>query len=647
MEEGGDGVYLGLPECFGGSKVSILSFLKERLSERVQGWQTRFLSPAGKEVMLKAVAMALPTYTMSCFLLPKTVCKQIVSIMSEFWWRNKKDSRGIHWRSWDLMSKPKDKGGLGFKDLEAFNIALLGKQMWRMLAHKDSLLARVFKSRYYAKSEPLSAGLGSRPSYAWRSIRAAQQLLQQGARMLIGNGQLTRVFQDSWIGQKPAARAQAIRWNCENQHPHLPHNLRVSELLLNDGREWNRELLTRYFPEEEMRKIMHTRTCGKDSKDIYIWDYTKTGIYTVKSGYWVLTNILSKSALTEEDQPSLDHLYQLAWNTNTSPKIHHFLWRCISNILPVAGNMARKHISKEAGCYRCGHEVETVNHMLFQCPLARLVWALTPIPAPPDGMMMQSLYSNIYHVLSVQKQYPNDDVQAGIVPWLMWRLWKNRNELIFQGKERAAEEIVRRAIEDAEEWRGRKQVEIEEVKRSEVKTTTTANQSHPWQPPPQTWLKCNSDGAWRQDRDSTGLGWICSDARGETLWVGARSVTKAGSAIAAEAEALKWGAETLAQFGYTNIIFETDSLSLARMINGVEEVWPSLQPTVEVIRYYLLQIGSYVVRYYPRGGNKAADRVAKESITFVSSIPKLYSIVPVWLKYQVGSDKTVYQNNIG
>ena len=53
------------------------------------------------------------------------------------------------------------------------------------------------------------------------------------------------------------------------------------------------------------------------------------------------------------------------------------------------------------------------------------------------------------------------------------------------------------------------------------------------------------------------------------------------------------------------------------------------------------------MRYYPRGGNKAADRVAKESITFVSSIPKLYSIVPVWLKYQVGSDKTVYQNNIG
>ena len=85
-QTGGEGIYLGLPESFGGSKVSILSYLKERMRQRVQGWQTRFLSPSGKEVLLKAVAMALPTYTMSCFLLPKTVCRKIASIMSDFWW---------------------------------------------------------------------------------------------------------------------------------------------------------------------------------------------------------------------------------------------------------------------------------------------------------------------------------------------------------------------------------------------------------------------------------------------------------------------------------------------------------------------------------------------------------------------------------
>lgn len=93
---GGDDMYLGLPESFGGSKVSIMSFLKERIEHKVDGWQNKFLSAGGKEVLLKAVALALPTYTMACFLLPKTICRQVVSLLSNFWWKNNKDSRGMH-----------------------------------------------------------------------------------------------------------------------------------------------------------------------------------------------------------------------------------------------------------------------------------------------------------------------------------------------------------------------------------------------------------------------------------------------------------------------------------------------------------------------------------------------------------------------
>lgn len=55
------------------------------------------------------------------------------------------------------------------------------------------------------------------------------------------------------------------------------------------------------------------------------WDYIKTGQYTVKSGYWVQKNILNRKTSIEEDQPSLHSLYQLAWSTDTSPKIHLFM----------------------------------------------------------------------------------------------------------------------------------------------------------------------------------------------------------------------------------------------------------------------------------------------------------------------------------
>lgn len=48
-EEGGKGVYLGLPETFGGSKVSILGFLKDKLSQKISGWQNNFLSQVARK----------------------------------------------------------------------------------------------------------------------------------------------------------------------------------------------------------------------------------------------------------------------------------------------------------------------------------------------------------------------------------------------------------------------------------------------------------------------------------------------------------------------------------------------------------------------------------------------------------------------
>ncbi|XP_013589072.1 PREDICTED: uncharacterized protein LOC106297366 [Brassica oleracea var. oleracea] len=111
-----------------------------------------------------------------------------------------------------------------------------------------------------------------------------------------------------------------------------------------------------------------------------------------------------------------------------------------------------------------------------------------------------------------------------------------------------------------------------------------------WAHPPTDWLKCNTDGAWHKERDNSGLGWICRDEKGSMIWAGARAVTKAASPILAEAEALKWSAETMTSFGYRNVIFESDSLTPVKMINGSEAVWPVLQSIIEVIRLSLSQI---------------------------------------------------------
>ena len=75
----------------------------------------------------------------------------------------------------------KQKGGLGYRNLEHFNMALLAKKGWRLMLKPDSLVAQVLKSKYFSKESFITSRLGSNPSYVWRSLWGAKYLVQ--ARM--------------------------------------------------------------------------------------------------------------------------------------------------------------------------------------------------------------------------------------------------------------------------------------------------------------------------------------------------------------------------------------------------------------------------------------------------------------------------------
>lgn len=76
--------YLGMPTDVGHSKNGTFKYLRDRVWEKVKGWMEKLLSYAGKEVLIKAVAQAIPVYSMACFRLPRGVCENITSIIRQF-----------------------------------------------------------------------------------------------------------------------------------------------------------------------------------------------------------------------------------------------------------------------------------------------------------------------------------------------------------------------------------------------------------------------------------------------------------------------------------------------------------------------------------------------------------------------------------
>ena len=134
------------------------------------------------------------------------------------------------------MCTPKEIGSMGFWDLKAFNVALLAKQGWRLQTSTNSLFYHVFHARYFPHGDFLSAIVGTRPSYAWRSLIAAQQVVRKGSRWRIGNGAKVRIWGDRWL---PLSSTFKVVTPC----PSGGDESLVASLIDHQKGEWNLEAL--------------------------------------------------------------------------------------------------------------------------------------------------------------------------------------------------------------------------------------------------------------------------------------------------------------------------------------------------------------------------------------------------------------------
>ena len=157
------------------------------------------------------------------------------------------------------MTKPKYLGGMGFRDLELFNLALLARQAWRLLENPNSLSAKLLKAVYFPGTSILHAQLGSHPSQVWRAIVEGRDVLVQGLIRRIGDGTSTEIWNHNWLPRESSMRPITTA----NGNLFL-----VSELIDETSSRWREDLVRHTFLPMDSEVILGIPLCTRNVTDL-------------------------------------------------------------------------------------------------------------------------------------------------------------------------------------------------------------------------------------------------------------------------------------------------------------------------------------------------------------------------------------------
>ncbi|CAJ2658171.1 unnamed protein product [Trifolium pratense] len=140
--------FLGIPVGANPRRKATWLPIIDSMKKRLGVWNSLLLSIGGRVALINSVLSSLPLYFFSFLKASVCVLKEMMSIQRNILWGGGMDRSKICWVSWDSICQPKDKGGLGIKNLESFNDSLLCKWKWRCLNDLSASWFNLLHFRY-------------------------------------------------------------------------------------------------------------------------------------------------------------------------------------------------------------------------------------------------------------------------------------------------------------------------------------------------------------------------------------------------------------------------------------------------------------------------------------------------------------------
>ncbi|CAL1404768.1 unnamed protein product [Linum trigynum] len=592
--------YLGVPTEWGRSKKETFRFLLERMEKKGESWKSLMLSPGGKEVLLKAVIQALPTYIMSVFLLPLNLTNKMDSILKRFFWSGSMKKRAIHWCKARDLEIPKDEGGLGFKNFHLFNLALIGKQVWRLFDNPDALWAKLLKGLYFPNGDVFSAAKGSKSSWIWNGFCEAKEKMKSGLIRGIMSGEDSSFHCDPWLPSIPGFSLSPLGLEPS----------KVSDWIDQDTRSWKMDDIRNLVPEEIALAIARVPIGPCTAHDRWIWRGTEYGGYSVKSAYRMFResrDSASHTAVVSSSRPNRDD-WKWLWDLKLPPKLRFFIWKSGKNAIATRARLFEHKCAPNPLCPLCEEHNETILHCLFHCSKASATWSqmgLVHVLPAADSSFAVWFFD--------LKDRMNDDQITKIVCTL-WNIWLARNGLVFDGRAFSPPSVAILADRDV---RSMQEARISSSGSSSSRAANLSSQpessrSTTLSPPGPFSKVVHCDGSFVSDAQVAAYGIAIANSHGQVI-DGRAERFFCSSPIQAEAFAIL-NAVILAARDPVPTCIRSDCQRLTIALRQDPSLWPwQCRATLARVVSILCVSPWISIEFVPRRLNLLADWIARNS----------------------------------
>jgi ribonuclease HI len=398
-------------------------------------------------------------------------------------------------------------------------------------------------------------------------------------------------------------------WLREKQGAWIPspqiqgaYELTVNDLLLPNGIEWDKEKIVSLFPMHVVNSIIDIPLFTMIEQDKLVWMDDAHGQYNVKSGYNLLLKHTGKwtEVIHQEE-------WQKMWSIHAPPKAKHLLWRICKGCLPTRTRLQEKCVPCTLNCPLCNHDYEDDWHALFLCS---------------DSVQARQ-FAGLDHIISARVQQhsnakdmildicANEDVNtAGQFAVLIWTLWKNRNNSVWNNEKETGRSLGIKARQLWTEW-----YTVQNVQQTST-VAVQQQQQLSWQQPPLNWYKCNVDAGFHQEVNKTSAGWCVRDHRGHCIMAGTTWREGHCSILEGEAMALLHALKEMEQIGLSQVIFETDSKSVVDAIQHYRGGNSEFSSIIGHIHNVLLLNPNFMVKFIKRQANMVAHTLARVAISW-------------------------------